>query len=189
MTMKITVSLEAFQYVPKNEKPKPTTVSIQIDPTRAWPNCLRVAMLHLAEENAMFGNYKSFEEFKHQMETLRPFEQMATEWAYQLDKHGDPWKIVAYCTASPKPVVDEPPYSVCPRCGETLWGRPDVRNTRTLLDHYDANPTPVYCLKCGQRFKHGDDRLSYTAVANSVKWSKRIKRELDYLQPTLATVD
>lgn len=186
---KITMSLEVFQDVPKGMAPKPTTVSLQVDPTLAWPNCMRVAMLYLASENAMFGDYTSFTEFKQQTETLRPIEQMAGEWTDQLDKKGNPWKVLSYCTASPKPVVDEPPYSICPRCGETLWGMPDGRNTRTLLGHYDANPTPVYCLKCGQRFKHDDDRLAYTAVANSVKWSKRIKRELDHLQPTLATVD
>ncbi|WEV41616.1 hypothetical protein OZX57_06400 [Bifidobacterium sp. ESL0682] len=178
-----------FQEVPKYAEPKPTTVTVQINPLEAWPNCLRVALLHLAEENAMFGDYTTFEEFKRQMETLRPFEQMASDWPDQLDKHGDPWKIVAYCTAGPKAVVDEPPYSSCPRCGTFLWGKPSGLNKPLLLDQYNHDPTPVFCMKCGQRFKYDGPELAYAAVANSKKWSERIKRELGATQPKLATVD
>jgi hypothetical protein len=184
----VTASMEVFQQLKKNQPPKPVTITIRIDPILAWPNSMRVALLHLAGENAMFSDYTTFQEFRTQMETLRPIDQMASDWASQFDKDSDPWKILKYVTASPKPVVDEPPCSCCPRCGKPLWGSPADHDKATLLLKYKQTPLPVFCLKCGQRFKYDGDRLSYTAAANFTAWEKRLTREADAKQPTLASL-
>ncbi|MDF7641749.1 hypothetical protein PT279_09150 [Bifidobacterium sp. ESL0784] len=187
---KITVNLEVFQDIPRNEKPKPTTISIEVDPTKAWPDSMRVAVSYLAAKNAMFGDYEAFKDFEFQFAACKYIDRLITIYANQLDKDGDPWKIMGYCTAGPKAVIDEPPYSICPRCGTSLWGQPSGNDNKWLIDSYKNNPDPVYCLKCGQRFKYDDaGRLAYTAVANSEKQIRRIKHELKAIQPKLATVD
>lgn len=185
----VTTSLEVFQSIKKDEAPRPVTITLTINPIITYPHAMRVALLYLAGQNAMFSDYDTFSEFKRQMETLRPIEQMVSDWATQFDKDADPWKIIKYVTASPKPVVDEPPVSCCPRCNKPVWGSPADLDKSKLLDLYTKNPIPLYCLKCGQRFKYDDSsRLTYSAAANSNYWQKRLAREAQAQQPTLAAL-
>lgn len=184
-TTHVTASMEVFQQLKKNQPAKPVTITLKINPTQAWPDSMRVALLHLADDNGMFSDYDTFTEFRTQMETLRPIDQMTSDWASQFDKDSDPWKILKYVTSSPKPVTDEPPCSCCPRCGKPLWGSPIDLDKATLLRLYKENPYPVFCLKCGQRFKYDGDRLSYTGAANYKAWEKRLTREANVTQPSL----
>lgn len=79
-------------------------------------------------------------------------------------------------------VMGEPPYSVCPRCGDAVWahatrGLPDSRTAAILL----ADPKPRYCLRCGQRYAYDkDDNLRSEAVTNV----EFMARRLAGMQPT-----
>ncbi|MFT8442208.1 MAG: hypothetical protein ABF780_05795 [Bifidobacterium aquikefiri] len=184
----VTASMEVFQELKKTQTPKPVTITLQINPLLAWPHSMRVALLHLANQNGLFSDYDTFTEFKKQMETLRPIDQMASDWASQFDKDSDPWKIIKYATSSPKQVVDEPPYSCCPRCGEPVWGSFDHHDKPQLLELYRKRPYPEFCLKCGQRFKYDSGRLSYTAAIEYKTWERRLSREAGADQPSLTEV-
>lgn len=183
---RVTVSCDVFQHLAQDEEPQPTTISLEVNPWLAWPDSMRVALLHLADMNAMFSDYDTFTEFKRQMEARSPIDHLTSDWTLQLDKKGDPWAVLKYLTASPKAVIDEPPYSVCPRCTHPLWQESLDMDKALLAKRYKQYPVPPYCLKCGQRFKYDvAGQLAYTAAANAEAWAKRLKREADYEQLTL----
>jgi hypothetical protein len=181
---RVTINCDVFQEVPKDEEPRPTIISLDVNPLLEWPDSMRVALLHLAGLNAMFSDYNTFTEFKQQMEERKPIDHLVSDWTLQLNGKRDPWAVLKYLTASPKPVEDEPPHSACPRCGEPLWWGP-VKDKAVLAERYKTNPAPPYCLKCGQRFKYDGGRLAYAAVANEKAWARRLSREAEAEQPTL----
>lgn len=162
--------LQVFQEVPKGELPESTQVRLRIDDTMPWPYSMRVALLHLATDG-LFSNIDTFHEFRSQLEADKvDITGFVLDWAQVLDKDADVWKIVKYVFSSPKTVVDQPPESVCPRCGNPIWRRSFEDSKQQVADSYRLNPTPVFCIKCGQRFKYDDAaRICYTAAQNAEK--------------------
>lgn len=166
-------------------------VCIDINPGRAWPDSMRVALLWLAstgkktclfesKESAMAFNRLLLQEDGHSIIDIIGL------YAPQLDEKGDKWKILRTVTAGPRPITGEPPDSLCPRCSAGIW-RGESKDMRATA--FKRNPYPLYCLFCGQRYRYDEvGSLAYTGVIDTTRWSSRITRETA-TQPSLATTE
>ncbi|KAA8831446.1 hypothetical protein EMO89_01535 [Bifidobacterium tissieri] len=185
----VEVFCDVFQNLKKGEQPQPDFIRISVNPDHWWPDSCWTAILHLADktqQNCLFADYDTFQRFKRQVETKIHLSGVVSDWAEWLDpKGGDIRKLFAYLLANPKPVAGRPPESVCPRCETPIWQQAGMR--RMEIDAaYQARPLPVYCLTCGQRFKHETGRIAYQATS-SAREAHRIAKALELAssQPTL----
>ena len=190
-----------YQTTPDQNPPEdPGLVTFTVDTETAWPDSMRVALAYLASTTSRFESLEKFRLFKHDIERYPDFDMVSfiSLWDRYLDKDGDDWNIMRFITASPKPVVDRPPFSECPRCELWIWPEAIKRvqanhlpeDTGIWLERarqaYQDYPEPHYCLHCGQRFKYSDG-LNYRA------WSsvKDIVSELGIIaksQPTFEDI-
>lgn len=190
-----------YQTTPDQNQPEdPGLVTFTVDTETAWPDSMRVALAYLASTTSRFESLEKFRLFKHDIEQYPDFDMVSfiSLWDRYLDKDGDDWNIMRFITASPKPVVDRPPFSECPRCELCVWPEAIKRvqanrlpeDTGIWLERarqaYQDYPEPHYCLHCGQRFKYSDG-LNYHA------WSsvKDIVSELGIIaksQPTFEDI-
>lgn len=187
-----------------------TDIKIMVDTNIAWPDSMRVAMLYLMTKAILTA--ETYDQFKHEFEDASinkssggfPLVGLVSAYANEMDKHGDKWKIINFLSAGPKPVIGQPPFSSCPRCGVPVWDHSerkllqsgDFEDKAVWLKRakqlYTLNPVPQYCLNCGQRFKQysgpdGSPELAYNAYTSYQDRVDELKA-LIATQPTLEEV-
>lgn len=170
-----------YQTTPDQNPPEdPGLVTMTVDTDFPWPDSLRVALAYLASTTSTFESMEKFKLFKGDIEKSTKFDVVSfiSQWSRYLNKDADVWAVLKFLTASPKPVVDRPPFSQCPRCELWIWPEA-IRRTlpnrlpedkKTWLDRsmkaYQDYPEPQYCLHCGQRFKYSIG-LDYKACSSA----------------------
>ena len=165
--------------------------TIDVDPSWAWPDSIRTALLWLAataKKRRIFNSKAAAITFQHYLQQPDVDGCMLAidSFSLELDKDGDKWRILKTVTASPKAIGLEPPNSVCPRCNRQVW-KGEKKPDRT--SEFKRNPYPLYCLNCGQRYKYDDGALSYTSDIDTQKWADRLaNEETTVQQPDLGTV-
>lgn len=173
----VTYSMGKEKDLPEN----PGLITMTIDTELDWPDSMRVALAHLASSTYIFESIEKFNLFKRDIEQYPNIDIISfiSRWDRYLDKKADDWNILKYISASPKPVVKRPPFSICPRCEFLIWPRATKRFS-VGPDHlpeadsdwferakqiYQEDPEPHFCLHCGQRFKYSDG-LDYKASSS-----------------------
>lgn len=177
-----------------------TQIALTIRTTRDWPDSHLLALLDLASSKARFESMAVFSTFgeeitKEHVDIL----DFIHSWNLYLGQGGaDP--AISYVMAKPKEVIGHPPYSTCPRCGAYVWstakpdidpvlGCPlplDVTRLECLMEQYQEDPQPIYCLRCGQRYKYDDDdALLYKGKAGIRDVMHTLKADKGYMQPSL----
>lgn len=170
----VAYSIDEDKDLPDN----PGLITLTVDTELDWPDSMRIALAYSASVTSMFESIEIFNVFQKDIEQYPNFDIISfiTRWNRYLDKKADDWNILKFISASPKAVVNKPPFSKCPRCEARIWPGSLKRlsvgpnhlpeeNSDWLeraKNEYQENPEPHYCLHCGQRFKYSDG-LDYKA--------------------------
>lgn len=164
-----------------------TTVRINVHPDRYYPDYVAVTMLWLAS-TYIFHGVEEFNRFRDDFED-RPeerYQQILDTWPGVF---GSTEKVMKKLFAPAKPVNKRPPWSLCPRCHKPIWakeGATDLRETQQLLK---ANPHPLWCRTCGQRFQYaGLDRISCNSEFGIRETLETLKAMFPTEQPNFETI-
>lgn len=169
-----------------------TTLRIEVDPESLYPDPQAVTLLWLASTNTFHG-LDLFEDFREDFEqrTGERLQEIVDNWP--LVFRGDFEHVSKKLFASPKPVVNRPPFSLCPRCARPLWAREGVTPLDEIKHALKVDPHPWWCPVCGQRFaydhatKNGVDvwRIRCTAKFSARETLRDIDSMMAFDQPAL----
>lgn len=164
-----------------------TTVRVSVHPDRYYPDFVAVTMLWMAS-SYIFHGVIEFNRFRDDFEDdpAGRYQSIIDSWPQVF---GQTEKAMKKLFTTPKPVVKRPPWSLCPRCHKPIWaqeGRTDLRETQQLLK---ANPHPLWCHTCGQRFLYaGDDRISCNSEFSVKETMEQLKVMFPAEQPNFETI-
>lgn len=164
-----------------------TTVRVNVNPCRYYPDYVAVTLLWLASTH-IFHGVEEFNRFRDDFEdrTVERYQEIIDHWP---DVFGQTEKAMKKLFAPAKACVKRPPWSLCPRCGKPVWaleGSVDLRETRQLLK---TLPKPLWCRVCGQRFEYTDgDRLSCNSAFSIRETLDTIESMFPAEQPSFETI-
>lgn len=164
-----------------------TTIRVTVNTDRYYPDYAPVALLWMASSH-IFRGIDEFSGFRDDLERdpAHRYQEIVDHWP---TIYGDTEKALKKLFAPAKPVVKRPPWSLCPRCHKPIWaeeGSTDLRETKQLLK---ANPKPLWCRTCGQRFAYTDgDRISCNSEFSIKETADTIDGMFPTEQPTFATI-
>lgn len=164
-----------------------TTIRVNVNPDRYYPDFTAVALLWMASTH-IFHGIDEFNVFRDDFEQdpTKRYQEIVDHWPAVF---GDTEKALKKLFASAKPVVKRPPWSLCPRCRKPVWaeeGTVDLRETRRLLA---ANPKPLWCRTCGQRFQYAEyDRIACNSEFSIRETADTLASMFPAEQPTFETI-
>jgi len=179
-----------------------TNISLEIDTLRVYPASVKLAILYMTADKGFFGDLESFYDFTNDF-LMRDINIMefVRKHNMRINKQASFWDIMKYALAGEKPVENIPPFSRCPRCNALVWEKTERAYDKTekelepeneayyrrCLEAYSADPRPLYCKICGQRFKMSSTSLMYKGEAMQTGISHTLKL-MSSAQPTFEEV-
>lgn len=177
-------------------------INLRVDTDNAWPDSIRVALVHLAHDNGRFHSVDAFRTFKHEIANVKFVNiiRFIERWIAVLDSKRDPWAVQNYISSGAKALSGQPPFSSCPRCAGSIW--PDTQRhilpsgeqedmavwLKRAADALHDNPSPSFCIKCGQRFKKKGDSYEYKGTTATIDLSEQFYGVSEKLQPTFEDI-